>query len=523
MKKLRYNNKSRKSMVFKNIIWGYGNTIFTTILKFVSRWAFIHTIGITYLGINGLYMNILSVLSLSELGISSAMNYSLYKPVAENDVEKIKSIMKVYKSAYRVIAFIVSVIGVIIVPFLHHLIKDAKGLSNNELIFYYLLFLFNTVSSYFVSYKYSLNNAEQKVYITNNINTVTTIITTVFQIVALFVFKSFTAYLVVQIFIQLIGKIVASIYLNRLYPYLKDKNIEKLDKETFKSLFVNIKSLMIHKLGQVAVNQTDNIIISSFISVKTVGLISNYTLVTSTVDTFLLIVFNNIVGSLGNLCATKDKEYQYKIYKIYDFVDFWMYGFCAIAYASLIQPFTALMWGEEFVVDFEVILLIILNTYIVGQRIPLNNMKVAGGVFRQDRYLPVIQAILNLGISMLLAKQVGLIGVYIGTLVSGIIPTFIRPLLVYKPLFDRSSGEFYLIFFKHLFVVLTIGAANYYITDIVMSKLNWLTFILSVIITAIIPNTILFLFYFKTEEFKYVKNMVIKAIKTVLNMNPKVG
>lgn len=506
-------NESRKSMVFKNIIWGYGNAILTTVLKFVSRWAFIHTIGITYLGINGLYTNILGVLSLTELGISSAMNYSLYKPVAENDIEKIKSIMRVYKNAYRIIALIVSVLGLLLVPFLHYLIKDAKGLSNDELIFYYILFLFNTVTSYFVSYKYSLNNAEQKGYITNNINAVTTIVTTIIQIVILFVFKSFTFYLVIQIVIQLMGKIVATVYLNKAYPFLKDKNVEKLDKKTKKSLFVNIKSLMIHKLGQVAVNQTDNIIISSFISVNTVGMISNYTLVTSTVDTFLSLIFNNIVGSLGNLCATTDKEYQYKIYKIYDFVDFWLYGFSAIAYASLIQPFTVLMWGEEFVVDFKVVLLIIMNTYMVGQRIPLNNMKAASGIFSQDRYLPTIQAVLNLVISIILAKRIGLIGVYIGTIISGIIPTFIRPLLVYKPLFDKKTGDFYLTFFKHLFVLLVIGFANYVVTNRVMSDLNLFSFIVSIIITGVLPNVLITLIYFKTDEFKYVKNMIINIVK----------
>ena len=138
-------------------------------------------------------------------------------------------------------------------------------------------------------------------------------------------------------------------------------------------------------------------------------------------------------------------------------------------------------------------------------------MKTAAGVFKQDQYLPIIQAVLNLGISILLAKKVGLIGVYIGTIVSGIIPTFIRPLLVYKPLFDKNSGEFYLIFFKHLFVVATIGAINYYITSLVMSKLNWITFMFSVIITAILPNIFIILLYFKTDEFKYVKNMIIKV------------
>lgn len=502
-------------MATKNIIWGYGNTILITVLKFICRWAFIRTIGVTYLGINGLYTNILSVLSLTELGIATAMNYSLYKPIAENDIEKIKSLMRAYKNAYRVIALIVSVIGVALIPFLHYLIKDAKGLTNNELIFYYVLFLFNTVISYFVSYKFSLNNAEQKGYITNNISTIVAIVTNILQIIALFVFHSFTAYLVIQIGVSAISKLFTSIYLNKLYPYLKEKDVEPLDKETKKSLFVNIKSLMIHKLGQVAVNQTDNIIISSFISVKSVGLISNYTLITSTVDTFLSIIFNNIVGSLGNLCATTEKSHQYKIYKIYDFVDFWLYGFAAIAYASLIQPFTTLMWGNEFVVDFNVIILIIINTYIVGQRIPLNNMKIAGGIFKQDRYLAAVQAVLNLGISIILAKKIGLTGVYIGTIVSGTAPTFIRPLLIYKQLFNRKAGEFYWFFFLHLFEIASIGFINWYITNKIMTNVNWATFVMSVIVTAVLPNVLLTIVNYKTEEFKYMRSMILRIIRKV--------
>ena len=505
--------KSRTHMAIKNIIWGYGNTFLTTVLKFVCRWIFIRTIGVTYLGINGLYTNILQVLSLSELGIATAMNYSLYKPIAEKDIEKIKSLMYAYKIAYRIIAIVIGVIGIAIIPFLQYLIKDAKGLTNKELIFYYVLFLFNTIISYFVSYKFSLNNAEQKGYITNNITTVVTIVTSVLQIIVLVVFRSFTSYLVIQIVISAISKIFTSIYLDKLYPYLKEKNIQPLDKKTKASLFTNVKSLMVHKLGEVAVNQTDNIIISSFISIKSVGLISNYTLITGTVDAFLSIVFNNIVGSLGNLCATTDKNHQYRIFKIYDFVDFWLYGFAAIAYVSLIQPFTELMWGKEFVVDFRVVLLIIINTYIVGQRIPLNNMKTAGGIFKQDRYLPAIQAVLNLVISIVLARQIGLIGVYIGTIISGIVPTFIRPLLTYKKLFNRNSGEFYLIFIKHFFVIFIIGVINYYITNLIMSNCNWLTFAVSIIITAILPNVLLVLLYFRSEEFKYLKNIIFNLLK----------
>lgn len=502
--------KSRTVMASKNVMFSYFNHIATTILKFICRWAFIRTIGVTYLGVNGLYTNILGVLSLTELGISTAMNYSLYKPVAEGNIEKIKSLMRAYKIAYRIIALVVSVIGLAIVPFLNILIKDAKGLNNKELVLYYLLFLFNTVISYFVSYKYSLNSAEQKGYLISNITTISTILMNIVQIIVLFVFKSFLGYLLVQIVFGVLIKVFNYFYLDHLYPYLKDKNVKPLDQETKKSLFVNIKALMVHKLGQVAVNQTDNLIISSVINVTSVGLISNYTLITGTVDTFLNIIFNNITSSLGNLIATTNKDYQYKIYKIYDFIDFWMYGFSAIAYASLIQAFTSLMWGAEYVVDFKVILLIIINTYIVGQRIPLNNMKVAGGVFNQDRYLPAIQAVLNLGISIILAKQLGLIGVYLGTIISGVIPTFVRPLIIYKPLFNRKPLEFYILFFKHFLVIVAIGFVNYIITDKIMTNLNWLTFGISAIITAILPNVILMLIYFRSEEFKYILGIVKK-------------
>lgn len=505
--------KSRTAMASRNIIWAYGNTIITTLLKFACRWVFIRTIGATYLGVNGLYSNILHVLSLTELGISSAMNYSLYKPIAERDIEQIKSIMQLYKKAYRIIALVVASLGLALIPFLQYLIKDAKGLTHKELIVYYLLFLANTVATYFVSYKYSLNNAEQKGYITNNIETVSMIIVSILQMIALFVFKSFLAYLVIQIIFSILSKFIASIYLNHLYPYLKCKNVKPLDKEFKKALFQNIKGLMVHKLGQVAVNQTDNIIISAFINVKTVGLISNYTLITGTGDTFLNIIFNNIIGSLGNLVATTEKDYQYKIFKVYDFVDFWLYGFAAIAYSSLIQPFTKLMWGAEYVVDFKVVILIIINAYIVGQRIPLNNMKVAGGVFTQDRFLPAFQAVLNLFISMFLAKKIGLIGVYIGTIVSGVVPTLLRPIIVFKPLFNKSSLKYYGIFIKHILMIIAIGLVNYYITSLIMSKINWISFVFAIIVTAILPNVVLLLFNFKTEEFIFLKKRIINVLK----------
>lgn len=502
---------SRTEMATKNVMWAYGNMIITTILKFVCRWAFIHTIGETFLGINGLYTSVLGVLALTELGVGTAMNYSLYKPVAENDTEKIKSLMKLYKWAYRIIAVVVAVLGLALVPFLPMLIKGAEGVEHLKL--YYLLFLFNTVSSYFVSYKFSLCSADQRNYICNNINTVATIVMNILQVMALFVFRSYLVYLIIQIGCLLCSNIFAFFYLDKLYPYLKEKNVQPLASSDRKIIFANVRALVVHKLGDVAVNQTDNIIISSFINVAMTGLISNYTLITGTVESFLNVIFNNITGSLGNLCATTDKDHQYQVYKSYDFVSVWMFGFSAIAYSALIQPFTQLMWGKDYVVDFSVVMLIILNTYFVGQRIPLHNMKVATGIFIKDKYLALIQAAVNLVVSVVLVKQIGLIGVYIGTIVSGFVPIFVRPIMTFRMMFGKSPVVYFGRFISHLIVIVIIGGINYAATFFIMYNLNWLTFFIAVAVTAVLPNLLLFLVYRKSNEFRYLESLAIRLIR----------
>lgn len=506
--------KSRTEMAAKNVVWAYANTFVTTVLKFACRWAFIRTIGATYLGINGLYTSILHVLSLTELGIGTAMNYSLYKPVAENDREKIKSLMVYYKKAYTIIAAVVAGLGVAIIPFLPKLIKGAEG--TEHLVLYYVLFLFNTVSSYFVSYKYSLAGADQKTYVVNNINTAATIIMNIIQIIALFVFKSFLIYLIVQIVCLLIGKIYASVYLDKMYPFLKEKDVKPVDKQTKDNLFKNVRALVVHKLGDVAVNQTDSIIISSVINIVVTGLISNYTLIIGTVQTFLVIMFSNITGSLGNLCATSTKQKQLEIFKAYDFVSFWLYGFAFIAYLVLIQPFSELMWGKEYVVDNWVVLLIIINFYLVGRRIPLTNMKIAAGVFQEDRLLPLIQAVVNLVVSIFLAKRIGLIGIYIGTIVSGLVPTLFRPILVYRKLFDESSANYFMRFGVHMLIVFAIGAVTYLACMPILSRVTWIRFFCAMAVTAILPNAILFILYRKTDEFEYMRNVSKRIIGKLL-------
>ena len=282
----------------KNIFFGYISNFMILILGFWQRDVFIRVLGETLLGVNTLYADILSVLSLAELGVGTALNYSLYKPVAGRDYEKIKSYMRLYKKAYLTIAGVIAVIGLAVTPFLPLLIKpeSRSGIAVRELVIYYLIFLFNTVSTYFVAYKYSLVNAEQKDYIQTNITTITKIVTVCIQIVVLHVTKSFLLYLLTHAVIELLQKIIVSVYLNRLYPYLKERNVEKLTKAETDVVVTKSKALMFHKIGDVARLQTDSIIITYFIDVASVGFVGNYNYVITYGANFINLIFNSVIS-----------------------------------------------------------------------------------------------------------------------------------------------------------------------------------------------------------------------------------
>ena len=230
--------------------------------------------------------------------------------------------------------------------FLNNLIKGAQGIIHLKL--YYLIFLFNTVSSYFVSYKYGLINAEQKTYIVTNITAIFNVVMNIVQIILIVIFNNYVFYLLTQAIFQLFQKIYMAFYINNKYPYLREKNTIPLSKEEKTNISKNVRALIFHKIGEISVNQTDNIIISAFINIITVGLVSNYMLTISTVNIFVNIIFNGMIGSLGNLFAVESKEKQFQIFKVMDFVGYWIFSFSSVSIISLIQPFIELMWGREY-------------------------------------------------------------------------------------------------------------------------------------------------------------------------------
>ena len=496
----------------KNIAFGYIGNITSTVLGFVLRTVFIMKLDATLLGINALYTGVLTMLSLAELGIGTALNFSLYAPVARKDYEKIKSYMLFYKKAYRAIAGVVAVIGLLLVPFLKFFIKDPGNYGIEELTLYYLIFLFNTVSTYFVSYKYSLVNAEQKNYIQTNVLTLTKLATTILQLIVLLLTSNFLLYLLTAAAVELVQKIYVNHYLNQRYPYLKDKNVLPLEKEETDEIVSKTKALVCHKVGDVARLQTDSIIITSFIQVALAGIVDNYTMVINSISGFVNIIFNSVISSFGNLIATETKEKQYEIFKVYRFVANWIYGLSAIGFFVLLSPLVYLWLGEEWMLSGTVIGLILTDYYFKGDRIVLSNFKTAAGVFEQDKYLALIQGAVNLVISIVLVQYIGLSGIYVGTIVSGLIANVTKPFIIYRVCFDKHPGEYFKDTAKQLLLIGVILMLVLPVSSMMLKEITILSFILVGVLIVVVYNGVFLLTFRKTKEFGYLWEIVERKV-----------
>lgn len=499
----------------KNIVFGYLSNVVILLVNFIKRTVFIYVLGRTLLGVNGVYTDVLSVLSLTELGIGTALNYSLYKPVAEGNREKIKSYMRFYKRAYLTIAGVIAVVGIAITPFLKYILKNPGSLTMEELILYYYLFLFNTVITYFVSYKYSLVNAEQKNYIQTNITMLTRMAVAFVQIVVLLLTRNFLFYLLAQSAVELLQKIFVTIYLNRLYPYLREKDVAPLSGQETQVVATKTKALICHKVGDVARSQTDKLIISSFISVDTSAVVDNYTYIVTYVGNFVNIIFDSAIAGFGNVVATESKEKQYSLFRVYRFFACWLFGFGAVGFYHLITPFIGDIWlrrGEGWTLSQITVALLVMEFYLKGCRIVLLNFKIAAGLFEQDRYLPLVQGAVNLILSIVLVRRIGVTGVYVGTLVSGLLANLIRPGIIYRVCFGKTAGEYFRDGLKYIAVILLAGGIVTPIRHALMAETTIFSFALMVVLITVLYNLLFLLAFCRTQEFLYLWYTVIAKL-----------
>ncbi len=497
---------TRTLYVGKNVVFSLICQFINLALSFISRVFFIKTLGITYLGVNGLFTNVLMVLSFAELGIGNAIIYHLYKPIAEGDYEKIKSLLKLYKKAYQVIFAIVLVAGLLAIPFLQFIVDVNVNISVNIYLIY-ILFLTNTAFSYLFSFKKSLITANQKNYIVLVIEQIIHIIQVVAQIFVLIIFQNFVAFLMIQIIGTLTTNIICSLIANKLYPFIKQR-ATKLPVEERKAIFSNVKDLSFYKFGSVILNGTDNILISAMIDLDSVGLVSNYILLNNACSSFLGAIMNSFVASLGNFNVKSSNSQKYSVFKKMFYICFFVYGYASVGLLLLSNELIPLWLGDIYLIDQFTQVAIILGFLVSGVHFVLMTFRSTLGYFKQGRFSPLVSAIINIVLSILFCNLFGLAGIFLATPIARIMSIGIVDChLIFKKEFNVKPYRYYFTaLFYFAVVVVTYFMAFLSIKYIPLAA--WAGFLLKTIIVSVVYCFVFMLFTFWKEEFKGLKAYV---------------
>lgn len=446
-------NKFRKNF-FQNASVAFVLQIVNLFSSFVVRTVFVKQLGNEYLSLNGLFVNVVSLLSFAELGIGNAIIFSLYEPVVANNNEKINSLMNVFKKAYRGIRITIIVLGLSITPFINLSVKDISINEDFKLLF--LLFLANTYVSYFYAYKKSLLIADQKNYIVALAQQIVLIIQSIFQCFVLVIWHNYLLYLVLQMIGTMLTNLLTSSYVDRHYVYLRD-DAPPLTKREVYNIFDNIKNIFCYKVGAVILNSTDNILISALITTKLVGLYSNYSMIISALNGVLMQVCNSIAATIGNYNVVNNDDKNESTFRSIFFVSFWVFGVCTICLAELLNPFVCLWLGDNYLLSFSTIVIISLVFYVTGiNQIP-SQYRTSFGIFKQAKLVPIIAAFLNIILSIFFGKKIGLNGIFIATIVAKVFTfNIVDPYLIYKNGFNKKYDRFMIVKVQY-FIVLVIS------------------------------------------------------------------
>lgn len=494
-------NQSRTKNVTVNSMVSLLCQVLNLLLNFLTRTIFIKILGAEYLGVNGLFSNILTILSFAELGIGNAIVFNLYKPLAQDDKPQISSLMLLYKQVYTAIGLFVLGAGLLVTPFLGVIIKTKPNIPENISLLY-ILFLLNTVVSYFFVYKKNIIIADQKNYITLIVTQATTIARVILQTSFLLLTHNFIVYLTIQIGCTLAENFVCSALADKMYPYLKNSNPVPLSKSETKSIFADVKALAIYKFGSVILNGTDNILISMLLSVRDVGLASNYTLLMNSANSILGKLIDAFTASVGNLNTESNAEKQYNVFKKIMFISSWIYGFAAVGIYLVSKDFIITWIGEKYLLSSIVVFSICFDFYVKGVQAAPYMYRTTLGLFIQGKWAAVIAAVVNLILSVILCKAIGLGGIFIATPISRLISTgIIDPYLIYKRTFKRNVLEYFEMFIGYCVIFIVIAVISNFAISCV-SIAGWLGVILKAGIVTVIFNGLMISVFFRTKIFK---------------------
>lgn len=420
--------RTKRSII--NLAVSLGSQGLNIILQFVGRFIFVRHFTEEYLGVNGLFTELLNIFSLAELGIGVSMMYGLYELIAKKQEEDIARLMNLYRRMYMLVGITVAVVGSALIPFLDYFIGDTD-IPHIRMI--YIMYLANSVISYFFSYKQTLIRADQKEYIVSGVTQIVKCIQLVVQIAAIIVTDNFYLYLGIQIGGQILTNIVLSMIADRKYPYIRTRRYGFPEKETRQDLYRHIRAMAVHRFATVFVFNTDNLLISMFTGLATMGIYSNYKMIVNNLKVVANFIYNALTASVGDLTVTEKPE---KILSVYHSLNFGLYlllGWMSVCLLVLFNPFIELFFGEKYLLPFSTVVIIVADFFIFEMRQMTVCFHNAMGLFWYDRHKPIAEVVINLGLSLLLVREYGISGVLLGTIISSLATNFwVEPLVFFK-------------------------------------------------------------------------------------------
>lgn len=489
--------RSRNAAI--NIITVWLGQVLIIVVNMIARKVFLQSLGSEYLGLNSLFTNIVGLLAVADLGFGSAISFSLYKPLAENNKEAIKAIMKLFKKIYCLIGIIIFISGFALTPWIYKLATGAEEINNIRLIF--MLFVLNTSISYFFSYYSALIIADQKKYIFNIFHYIVQFMMFGAQIIILNKTKNYYLYLSCQILATIIENWSMSIVAKRSYPYLCEQKVESVSEEEIHNIKKNVKALVLYKVGITLVTSTDNILISKLTNLSIVGIYGNYSTIVTAVCNVFWQGITAFTASIGNQLVSGTKEGCREVFSAVQLIGSWLYGWGCICLFVLLTPFIKLWYGE-YTLDLAVVVVICLNSYLSGQRTVLQSYINAAGLYHNVRYKAIEEGCVNIIVSIVLGMRFGLIGVLGGTFVSGVLCGWIpETKVILNVLMEMKISIYIKMQIRNVCCIIIAGYLTKVVSDCISSS-GIKGFAVKMLLCVIIPNVVIMLLNHRSNAFR---------------------